>query len=56
MGIVVTAATVTCDKCQHSENVTSMTLPEGWTRVRKANNSTAILCQTDTEALNTFFG
>lgn len=56
MGIVVTEAIVTCDKCEHSETIQSAKLPEGWTRVRKANNQMAILCAADTEALNTFFG
>jgi len=56
MGFVVTGATVTCDKCGHAEEVTSSAIPEGWTRVRKANNQMAILCPTDTEALNSFFG
>lgn len=55
MGFVITQAQVTCDKCKATEMVTSNTLPEGWTRVRKANNSVAILCAKDTEALNSFF-
>jgi hypothetical protein len=55
MGFVITQATATCDKCKAAETVTSNVLPEGWTRVRKANNSVAILCAADTEALNSFF-
>lgn len=55
MGFVITQAEVTCDKCGHAESVTSNTLPEGWTRVRKANNTTAILCATDAATLNSFF-
>lgn len=55
MPFVVTQAEVTCDKCHHMETVTSNVLPDGWTRVRKANNTQAILCKSDTDALNAFF-
>lgn len=55
MGFVITQAEVTCDKCGGKETVTTNVLPEGWTKVRKANNAQVILCKSDTEALAKFF-
>lgn len=54
MGIEVTAAIATCDKCSAVEQMTSARIPENWTQARNGTH-TSLLCTKCAEELNAFF-